>query len=399
MEDASCDPNDQLGISGAFRGSLEDGENMKKILFLILFTALSVFVLSDVQNRDKPRKGEWDFRLEKVWEVEKAGDGVFGRPFTLTADEDGRLYIFDEKNGENYIFDKNGVFIGSFGRSGQGPGELIGQERTHLIDGKLAIIARNGIHYFSQKGEYLKTAGQEKVRRSPQIILSEDEFIAFPMTGIGALEGKGEIYYCNLDTGVERKIASFSLTQAGIGQSGETVMDIIVVSLSPLLTACYDSGRLYWGVSHSYQIHISDLEGRTLGGFAIDREPKRVSDSFKRKYFKAMNIPAEILAQISKSFSNRLTHFHQIEVHDGLVFVFVPELDLDQGTARISQIDIFSPEGRYLYRARLDFGKGLTHLFSPLSNLAFRNGNLYAVCVREDDTVVLVKYKALLPTN
>jgi hypothetical protein len=110
-----------------------------------------------------------------------------------------------------------------------------------------------------------------------------------------------------------------------------------------------------------------------------------------------MNIPAEILAQISKSFSNRLTHFHQIEVHDGLVYVFVPDLDLDQGTSRIAQVDIFSPEGEYLYRARLDFGEGLTHLFSPLSNLAFRNGHLYAVCVRGDDTVVLVKYRAILP--
>jgi hypothetical protein len=65
--------------------------------------------------------------------------------------------------------------------------------------------------------------------------------------------------------------------------------------------------------------------------------------------------------------------------------------------ARITQIDIFSPEGRYLYRAHLDFGKGLTHLFSPLSNLCFKNGYLYAICVREDDTVVLVKYKAALP--
>jgi len=370
---------------------------MKKILFSILLMILSAFLFSDIQNRDKPLKGEWDFRLEKVWEVEKAGESVFGRPFTLTASEEGSLYVFDEKNGENYIFDKDGVFIGSFGRSGQGPGELIGQERTHVINGKLAIIARNGIHYFSREGEYLKTSGQEKVRRTPQIIISKDEFIAFPMTGIGALEGKGEIYYCNLDTGVERKIAGFSLTQAGIGQSGETVMDIIVVGLSPMPAVAYERGRVYWGISHSYEINISDLEGRAIGKFSVNRKTKSVSRSFKRRFLKAMSIPPEMVDSIERSFPNRLNHFHQIEAHEGLVYAFVPELDLEQGTARIAQIDIFSPEGRYLYRAHLDFGKGLAHLFSPLSNLAFRNGNLYAVCVREDDTVVLVKYKAILP--
>lgn len=372
---------------------------MKRSLCPIALTVLSAFLFSDNQNRDKPLKGEWDFRLEKVWEVEKAGERVFGRPFTLTAAEDGRLYVFDEKNGENYIFDKNGVFIKTFGRSGQGPGELVGQERTHLLDGKLAIIARNGIHFFSREGEYLKTAGQENVRRPPQIVISEDEFIAYPMTGIGSPEGRGEVFYCRLDTGGERKIAEFSLSQAGIGQADDTVMDIIVVGLSPLLIACYDGSRLYWGVSHSYQIHISDLEGRTLGGFSLDRKAKKVAESVKREYFKTMPVPVEMVAPIAKSFSNRLTHFHQIEVHGGLVYVFVPELDLDQGTARIAQIDIFSPEGKYLYRARLDFGKGLAHLFSPLSNLAFRNGNLYAVCVRKDDTVVLVKYKAVLPKD
>jgi hypothetical protein len=249
---------------------------MKRIFAPIVLAALAAFLFSAIQNRDKPRKGEWNFRLEKVWEVGKAGEDVFGRPFTLTAAEEERLYIFDEKNGLNYIFDKNGDFIKAFGKSGQGPGELIGQERTYLIEGKLAIIARNGIHFFSRDGEYLKTAGQDRFRRPPQIILSEDEFIAFPMTGIGSADGRGE-------------------------------------------------------------------------------------------------------------------------VQEGLVYVFVPELDLDQGTARIAQIDIFSPNGEYLYRARLDFGKGHSHLFSPLGNLAFRDGNLYAVCVREDDTVVLIKYKAVLP--
>jgi hypothetical protein len=372
---------------------------MKKILFSILLMILSAFLFSDIQNRDKPLKGEWNFHLEKVWEVDKAGESVFGRPFTLTAAEDDRLYVYDMKNGENYIFDKNGAFIRTFGRSGQGPGELVGQERTQLIEGQLAIIARNGIHFFSREGEYIRTSGQEKVRRPPQIVFSEDEFIAFPMTGIGSPEGRAEIYYCKLDTEVERKIGEFSLTQAGIGQADDNVVDIIVVGLSPLLAAGYNHGRLYWGVSHSYQVHISDLEGRTLGGFSIDRKSRKVSDSFKRKYLKGMNILAELAGPISKSFSNRLTHYHQIEVHEGLVYVFVPELDLDQGTPRIAQIDIFSPEGRYLHRAHLDFGKGLAHLFSPLSNLAFRNGYLYAVCVREDDTVVLVRYKAILPRD
>ncbi len=372
---------------------------MKKVLWPILLMTFAASLYSDIQNRDKPLKGEWDFRLEKVWEVEKAGESVFGLPFTLTVAEDEMVYVFDAKNDLNYIFTRDGAFMKAFGRSGQGPGEIVGQERTHLIAGKLAIIGRNGIHYYSQEGQYLKTTRQDKVPRPPQIMIGEDEFIAFPMTGIGASKGRGEMFYCNLDSGEERKLAEFSLTQAGVAQADEDVVDIIVIGLSPLLTAAYEQGRLYWGVSHSYEVHISDLEGKAIGGFSVDRKPKKVSHSFKKKFFKGMTLPPEMVDQIAKSFPDRLTQFHQIEVHDGLVYVFVPDLDMNQGTARIAQIDIFSPEGRYLYRAHLDFGKDLAHLFSPLSNLAFRNGHLYAVCVRGDDTVVLAKFKAILPVE
>ena len=165
--------------------------SLKKILFSVLLTALSVFLFPDIRNRDKPVKGEWDFRLEKVWEVDKAGGEVFGLPFTLTVAEDERVYVYDPKNEKNFILDKDGAFVSTFGRSGQGPGELIGQERTFFIDGRLAIIDGVGIKYFSRDGNYLKTSGLERLRRSPQIILGEDEFISFPMTAIASSGGEG----------------------------------------------------------------------------------------------------------------------------------------------------------------------------------------------------------------
>jgi hypothetical protein len=54
-------------------------------------------------------------------------------------------------------------------------------------------------------------------------------------------------------------------------------------------------------------------------------------------------------------------------------------------------------EGKYLYRARVDFGKNLTHLFSPLNNFIIKDDHIYAACEREDDTIVILKCKASLP--
>ena len=82
---------------------------------------------------------------------------------------------------------------------------------------------------------------------------------------------------------------------------------------------------------------------------------------------------------------------------NNLVYVFIPDLDLELGRTKLKQIDIFSLDGKYLYRADIDFGDDLTHLFSPLGNLIFKNGLVYAVCEREDDSIVILKCKADLP--
>lgn len=68
-------------------------------LFVLLFCGLLLY--ADIKNRDKPAKGEWDFRMEKIWEIEKAGDEIFGHPFSMTVSDEGMLYVFDTKNGTN----------------------------------------------------------------------------------------------------------------------------------------------------------------------------------------------------------------------------------------------------------------------------------------------------------
>jgi hypothetical protein len=139
---------------------------MKKMnLAFILFLLIALFQAACVKS-DKPLKGEWDFKLTKVWEIDRAGDDLLGRPFTLTATEDGILYVYDPANHTNYIFDKDGNFVRAFARSGQGPGELVGQELTHCVNGEVYIHASNGINHFTKDGVYIQFSSY----RSPQRI-------------------------------------------------------------------------------------------------------------------------------------------------------------------------------------------------------------------------------------
>jgi hypothetical protein len=105
-----------------------------------------------------------------------------------------------------------------------------------------------------------------------------------------------------------------------------------------------------------------------------------------------------MLKQIVDGLPDEVTCFHRIEVHNKLLFVFVPDIDLENKILRTRQIDIFSPEGKYLYRAHLDFGKNRVHLSSPLQNMVIKNGFLYAVLQDEEANISAAKYKISLPT-
>jgi hypothetical protein len=362
-------------------------------LLVFSFTILPVF--SEVANKDKPQRGEWDFKLEKVWEIGRAGESVLGLPQGLLVSDDGTLYLNDEANRTDYIFGPAGEFLGSFAKRGEGPGEIQRHGRFFSADGKVIIPDMGRIHYFTTKGEYLTTVRKDC---EPRAFVDENRLIDAPLSPVYLPEGKGKITLCDLRSGKDTVIAGFSAFEGGVARSGEATADIIVPLFSPLMTIGYSGDRLYWGMSDRYVIHVTDLNGTEITSFSVDRKKTSVSTRDKREFFNKGNMPADMLKQIVDGLPDELTCFHRIEVHNDLIYVFVPDMDLENRILRTRQIDIFSPKGEYLYRAQLDFGKNRAHLSSPLQNVVIKNGFLCAVLQDEKDNVLVAKYKISLPT-
>jgi 6-bladed beta-propeller len=361
-------------------------------ILLILFPIAKIF--PDVANKDKPQHGEWDFKLEKVWEIDSAGDEVLGLPQGILVSDDGILYLSDEANRRDYIFGPDGNFIRSFAARGEGPGEVRRHGRFFFVDDKVIIPDMGRIHYFTKEGEYLRTVNKDC---EPHAFIDENRLIDAPLSAVFLPDGKGRITLCDLQSGKDTVISEFSAFEGGVARSSGMVMDVIVPVFSPLMTMGYSENRLYWGMSDRYMIHVTDLEGRDITSFSVDRKKTRVSKGDKWNYFKKDNMPADMLKQLVDSLPDEVTNFHRIEVHNKLIFVFVPDIDLENKTLRIRQIDIFSPEGRYLYKAHLKFGKNRVHLSSPLQNIAIKSDFLYAVLQDEEDNVLVAKYKISLP--
>lgn len=368
----------------------------KRLLILILLILFPIVIIfPDVVNKDKPQHGEWDFKLEKVWEIDSAGDEVLGHPQGMLVSDDGILYLSDPANRKDYIFGPDGDFIGSFAKRGEGPGEVQRHGRFFFVDDKVIILDMGRIHYFSREGEYLKTVRKDC---EPHAFIDENRLIDAPLSAVFLPDGKGKITLCDLRSGKDTVISEFSAFEGGVARSSGMVMDVIVPVFSPLMTVGYSGNLLYWGMSDRYMINVTDLEGRVITSFSVDRKKTRVSKRDKRDFFKTDRMPANMLKQIMDSMPDEVTSFCRIEVHNKLIFVFVPEIDLENKTLRIRQIDIFSPEGKYIYKAHLNFEKNRVHLSSPLQNIVIKRDFLYAVLQDEDDNVLVAKYKISLPT-
>lgn len=80
-----------------------------------------------VENPASPIHRHAALRLEEELSIgrEDAGEEyLFSDISGLDADDEGRIYVINSPDANVRIFDKNGVFLKTFGRKGQGPGEI-----------------------------------------------------------------------------------------------------------------------------------------------------------------------------------------------------------------------------------------------------------------------------------
>lgn len=90
---------------------------------------------------------------------EEVEDFVFSEIMSAQVDEEGNIYVLDSKEACVKVFDKDGKHLRTFGKRGQGPGELQFPTRMHLKAGKELMIYDGGnrrLSFYSLNGKCLR---------------------------------------------------------------------------------------------------------------------------------------------------------------------------------------------------------------------------------------------------
>ena len=134
------------------------------------------------------------------------------------------------------------------------------------------------------------------------------------------------------------------------------------------------------------------MTGKLLDSFGLKREKMKVTEEEKVlpivQGAKGL-APEELLITLAKKLPDEETFFINIESHNDLIWVFVT--DWKRGPSK--QVDIFSPDGNYLYRrfVKIDPEESIT------SGLRVHGDSMYLVIRDAEDEFRVAKYTVDLP--
>lgn len=146
--------------------------NSRIFIIKIILIISSLFILSGFSKNvysqtAHPKITEIPIKVELLFKLGSDKENEdFYRPESFTVDSEGRIYILDTRNSRVQCFSKEGKFLFSFGRYGQGPGELsewanrikiLEDNNIYIIDQfhrKINVYDRNGKYITSWKISY-----------------------------------------------------------------------------------------------------------------------------------------------------------------------------------------------------------------------------------------------------
>jgi hypothetical protein len=358
----------------------------KELLVLVLAAAVFFTVLNaEVVNPGKPLKGAWDLKAEKIWEIATYGKKQAAMPAVGAILEDGTLTLFDYKFRENYIFGADGKFIASFGKRGEGPGEVKSQRRVFAGSDGFIVVDYFKLHYFSKQGKHLKTIPFTRAQGFPEKMIHDSQYISF--THRGAFK----INWVDLKENKRRTITEKTAPgeeNVNFSAAGGRMVTIVIPPLTPRTFCDFDvENRLfYFGKNDAYEIDVMDETGGISNRFSLKRPKVKLTKAMK----KAINKEMRMSKKMWERFPKELTYFSEITLVKGNVFVFATIFD---EYFKAQHIDVFSLKGEYVYR--IDFSPGEGELLS--GNIRFKGDHIYAVVQDEDGDMKVVKYKVQLP--
>jgi hypothetical protein len=266
---------------------------------------------------------------------------VFGDISDIEVDADGRLYVFDRQAQDVRVFNPDGSYVRTIGRSGRGPGEFIANGIAIDSAERLWVFNQGNMRYsvFDSAGALVT-----EMRRMVSGVRFAEWMSTFDADGalydvLGYRDSSGiQFRLGRYDTVAQVFVDTFLLPQFP-----ETAkLFSTVTTLTPVG---------WWvGVKDNYSLAKLTFAGDTTRIVELDRQPAALTVAERDS---ALQYERELRQRVARGEYHVETSlrpmFERVVVDDrGYMWVM---LSADPTDAR-TRLDVFDPDGRYLGQVR-----------------------------------------------
>jgi len=345
-----------------------------------------------VQNQLEPQKiGEklTELILEEKFTIDTENDAVaeigLTNIFDIEVDSEGNIYLLNRNTNDNLIFkfDKNGDFLTSFGKRGQGPGEI---ERPTYIS-------------INSKDEII-TIGSRNIQRVLLLLFDKEGVLIkkIPMPIKGSVSQFFQMknnnfvleYYRSLQNNKEffgETCISLFNPQGkeikNIGRYKKQNMNVIqrVSGIPNQFVWNASSEHIYFGETEKgYEISVFDESGNLFRNITKKYKPVEVFEEYKKSLLNSLENPESRKKVYFPKYMSAFRYFYPDD--EGRLFIMTWERGEN---LREFTFDIFNPEGQFIGRKRINTS----------AIIKVRGGHLYSIRIKDSGFKELVVYKMI----
>jgi hypothetical protein len=329
-----------------------------------------------IKNPNEPLYGEIEFELEEDLSIgnEEDENYVFYRASLGEVDSDGNILVLDRGNFRVQKFDKDGKFVQSIGRQGQGPGEFERPSTLYLDSDNNIYVEDSGgkVHIFFKGGEFKNAItlteytrpilGEFSITKEGNLIaqtISRGERKSVnPMD----IDSFSNIDLINPEGTTIKTIASFRWERSERikTERGSTWPNSLCI---PRLCLCpMNEDLAIYGYSLDYSLFAINAKGEAVYVIKKDESPQPVTKAEKKKVidrFMEGQKKRERGPKISRNkYASALRFpkhkpFYERIIKDDKDRIYVEKFKFLFNRSDITDFDIFSKDGYYLYRAKV----------------------------------------------
>lgn len=326
--------------------------------------------IKTVKNPVQPLYGDIAFELEEDLAIggdPEKEDSYFPKGTSgLAVDEEANIFVSDWSNARVQMFDKNGQFLRTIGRKGQGPGEFRSPGRLQLdASGRLCVFDYPAIQIFDKAGRFVEKIASRAV--NDPLLFSSGAVYWREYTGRKPGAFMESILKKEPNETAARAIARFR----GEFRENQTYFVHHVYTSIASLTPIDDSSFAY-GFSADFRYFVADASGQTLLIVEKEEAPAKITAAERdwiRKQDSFLSYGRGPVADPRKEmiFPDHRPYFQKLLADDqGRIYALKskPVLEPDAPV----RADVFSRDGIALFRLTI-----------PVQPYLIKAGYLYEV--------------------